>query len=517
MTHAAKSYQANEIGLPHDSLTQQDDDDGAMEKKSNTRHTWLALALVALILSGGPARSDSSDFVGEWRGIWINAGLPVGRWASANYPTGSILEATVFESDGSVFAKMYAPDLGIIDITAPALVAGDEITVQLDAGQPHFIKGSILPDGSIDGYAQVPHPSVPGQLVVLDWQASRPVETVTGIPPTEPCDHSVPLYCVGSAEYCTELIQFTPSAGPGYLDYPVRDETEANQYRSWVRRDLAQIVKFAAAEMSCKSSSWGFGNRAPLGIGDGSHEDGTTPTLHFSHEDGRHIDIAYPQMHAPDNLLRRIGRFIPKPHPNNGTYLVGPPSSLDRLRSALFIAYLARHPNLQYAVVDEEAGLLIESAFEDLESRGWLEPGTRDSLRMYYEKEDVTRGHADHMHITMERLEPVVDTVTFLPRSLDSSFGDRIVTAVIQLAEGTDVASIDVASLMLLADGYSAVPADPDQAWLTDGNRDGIEELVVMFDLRPIADSLEPGPAQMAITGAAGDARFQVSDTIRIQ
>ena len=491
--------------------------DHAIAARSNSRHRCLALAVFAMVVFGDPAISDSNVFVGEWRGTWINSNFPVGRWASAQYPTGSILKASVFESGGSLYAKLYAPDLGVFDETAPALVADYEITVQWDESRTHYFKGTLLPDGSIEGIAQMPDPSASDQLVLLNWQASRPVDTVAGPPPTEPCDHDVPLYCVGSAEYCTELVQFTPSRGVGYLDYPVRDETQGNQYRSWVRRDLAQIVMFAAAELSCKSANWSFGNSAPLGIGDGSHEDGSTPTLHFTHENGRHIDIAYPQLHAGDNLLRRVGRFIPKPHPNNGTFLVGPPSNLDRLRSALLIAYLARHPNLEYAVADEEAGLLIESAFEELESSGWLEPGTRESLRFYYRKGDVTRGHADHMHITMKRLQPVIDSVTFLPVSIGSPSSDRVITAVIRPASGTDAASIDVAELVLLADGYTAVRADPDRAWLTDGNRDGIKELVVSFDLTQLADSLEPGSTKIAITGAAGDARFQASDTVSIK
>jgi hypothetical protein len=53
--------------------------------------------------------------------------------------------------------------------------------------------------------------------------------------------------CTGTGAYCGELIQFAPEDGPGYVDYPQNGETWENQYRSFARRDLVMLVKWATA------------------------------------------------------------------------------------------------------------------------------------------------------------------------------------------------------------------------------------------------------------------------------
>ena len=73
------------------------------------------------------------------------------------------------------------------------------------------------------------------------------------------------------------LVPFDPDTGYGYWDYPLNGETETNQYRSYVRRDVMMLVKYAAAMTACQSEGWSFGNGGPLGLGDMSEADGAIP------------------------------------------------------------------------------------------------------------------------------------------------------------------------------------------------------------------------------------------------
>jgi hypothetical protein len=105
-----------------------------------------------------------------------------------------------------------------------------------------------------------------------------------------------------------------PRLGDGYWDYPINGETTSNQYRSWLRRDLALLVQFAAGKTECLSQGWSFGNQAPLGLGDMSEADGSIPGTsdndpghpEGSHTNGFDIDVAYFQTGTPDNELRPV-------------------------------------------------------------------------------------------------------------------------------------------------------------------------------------------------------------------
>ena len=117
----------------------------------------------------------------------------------------------------------------------------------------------------------------------------------------------------GSATTCGELVAFNPRQGPGYDDYPINGESVANQYRSYLRRDLMMAILHAAAVVECKAAGWA-GNGGPLGLGDMSEVNGAIPGTAMgspghpagTHTDGRDIDLAYFQAGTPDNRLRPV-------------------------------------------------------------------------------------------------------------------------------------------------------------------------------------------------------------------
>ncbi len=86
--------------------------------------------------------------------------------------------------------------------------------------------------------------------------------------PNPECNELPARDCTGSAAFCGELIQMNPSLTDAYDDYPINGETASNQYRSWMRRDLAMLVEYASAVVACRAASWPTGNGGPLGLGD---------------------------------------------------------------------------------------------------------------------------------------------------------------------------------------------------------------------------------------------------------
>ena len=67
-----------------------------------------------------------------------------------------------------------------------------------------------------------------------------------------------------------------PRRTDSYWDYPLNGETSTNQYRSYLRRDLALLLTYASDQTHCLSQNWDFGNREPIGLGDMS-VDGAIP------------------------------------------------------------------------------------------------------------------------------------------------------------------------------------------------------------------------------------------------
>jgi hypothetical protein len=216
--------------------------------------------------------------------------------------------------------------------------------------------------------------------------------------------------CTGTAAHCGELVAFEPVRGPGYWNYPLNGETTTNQYRSFVRRDVMMLVKYAAAMVACQARGWP-GNGGELGLGDMSERDGAIPGTSIgspghpagTHVNGHDMDIAYFQVGTADNTLRPIC-----PHTSGGSdayHCTGEPSSLDVWRSALFIAHLHATPRLRVIGVDGRAGPSLDAAIDTLCAGGWVSGMACTAPRMTYETTDSGRGwyyfHHHHLHISV--------------------------------------------------------------------------------------------------------------------
>jgi hypothetical protein len=204
------------------------------------------------------------------------------------------------------------------------------------------------------------------------------------------------------------LLPFEPDEGPGYIDYPLNGETWNNQYRSYARRDLIMLIKWAAAWVECQAKDWPGGNGHPLGLGDMSEADGDIPGSsqgdpdhpNGTHVNGRDMDIAYYQQTGPNNYLRPVC-------PYGGQYhCTGAPDNLDVMRSALFIGALLSSTRTRVIGVDGKIGPLIKAALSELKSQGHLPPddsGANASLA--YETVNNGNGwyyhHHHHLHVSL--------------------------------------------------------------------------------------------------------------------
>jgi len=109
-------------------------------------------------------------------------------------------------------------------------------------------------------------------------------------------------------------VQFDPPVTEGYVDFPMNGEIWDNQFRSYVRRDLMMLIRYASAKVACTSADWNYGSHAPLGLVDMSEADGSIPGTSIgypghppgTHEDGKDIDAAYYQLYAADNKGRSV-------------------------------------------------------------------------------------------------------------------------------------------------------------------------------------------------------------------
>jgi hypothetical protein len=219
-----------------------------------------------------------------------------------------------------------------------------------------------------------------------------------------------PLLC-GDDAPCGEIVLFTPPKGAGYEDIPLDDETEANQYASYLRRDVMMVVQYAAAKVACKAAAWP-GNTAPLALGDMSERDGAIPGTangfpghpRGTHVNGHDIDVAYYQRGRSENRLRPICNHIIG-HVNHQR-CIGPPDWLDPWRTALFIGALFEHPRVRVVGVDGEAGPVLKDAIERLCRDGWIPRSACRRVRLGYEMDDLGRGwyryHYSHMHVSFQ-------------------------------------------------------------------------------------------------------------------
>jgi len=231
--------------------------------------------------------------------------------------------------------------------------------------------------------------------------------------------------CEEGDSACSELIFFEPVEGPGYINYPVNDETWNDQYRSYLRRDLLMSIQYASARVACETDDWDYWPFEPIGLGDMSEADGAIPGTSKghpqhppgTHEDGNDIDVAYFQRESinigpglesrlrglEDNLLRSMCK-----HTRFGMdalHCTEPSQSLDPWRTALFIAYVAENPYTRVIGVDGQIGPVLDHALDQLEESGWISSDLREEISLAYESVDEGTGwfrfHHHHLHISM--------------------------------------------------------------------------------------------------------------------
>jgi hypothetical protein len=248
-----------------------------------------------------------------------------------------------------------------------------------------------------------------GETCIYDTYCVPDVGTGPGPYTGITCDLP-PLTCEGTGEYCGELIQFDPTEGPGYIDYPENGETWTDQYRSWLRRDVVMLIKYATAKTACMAEAWTFGTGAPLGLIDMSEEDGSIPGTSIgspahpagTHTNGKDIDVAYYQAHTSDNRARPICSHFEAG--SEAYHCTDWPHLLDPWRTALFLGALYEHPSLRVVGCDGKAGPILRWSFERLCSEGWIEPYACSHPKLTYEEVDLGYGwyyfHHHHMHVS---------------------------------------------------------------------------------------------------------------------
>ncbi len=242
-----------------------------------------------------------------------------------------------------------------------------------------------------------------------------------GAGPGPTCSNLPSPECALGAAACAELILWDPDNNPseagydpmlGYIDYPENGETWTNQYRSYLRRDVVMVLKYAAAMTACKSESWTAGNGGPVGLIDMSEANGDIPGTSVgspghpagTHTDGFQIDISYWQTNTINNAARPVCN-----HMAGGTdayHCTDHPYNLDPYRSAFFIGTVMEFTGLRAVGVDGKIGPVLEMAMDNLCTDGWLTGaacGTNSP--MWYEVVDEGMGwfrfHHHHMHVDM--------------------------------------------------------------------------------------------------------------------
>lgn len=281
--------------------------------------------------------------------------------------------------------------------------------------------------GSQIGYLIVSGCAVVLILIVIVFEGSdNSLGAVPDLGLAPICNNLPSLECNGDDAYCTEIVPFEPTNGPGYINYPVNGETWDEQYRSYLRRDLMMVIKYASAKVMCMSEGWDYHQFEILGLGDMSEMDGAIPGTSEgnpghplgTHQDGNDIDVAYYQMDIQSawpklrndevenegNLLDYVCKYTK--FGINIYHCTEPPYLLDPWRTALFIAYLAEHPNLRVIGVDGQVGPVVEKALGQLVQVGWIDADLREQIPLAYETTNENKGwflyHHHHLHISMQ-------------------------------------------------------------------------------------------------------------------
>lgn len=227
------------------------------------------------------------------------------------------------------------------------------------------------------------------------------------------CSDLQPSFCVGTNEYCNQLIAFEPRSNGQYNDYPINGETADNQYRSYLQREVVEAIKYAVAKTQCISGEFpDIDICLPLGLGDMSEEDGSIPGTSQgdpghpagTHTNGLDIDVAYYQYADSENSLIPICE-----HTLNGIeayHCTKLPDKVNIYQTAIFISCLAEYPKLRVVGVDGKVGPSIRAALEILYSSSWITFQVYDAAisKLVYEEVDTGGGwyyyHYNNMHIS---------------------------------------------------------------------------------------------------------------------
>ena len=229
-----------------------------------------------------------------------------------------------------------------------------------------------------------------------------------GAGPGPICNNLPKRDCTGDNSYCGELVVFDPRTTSYYDDYALNGETTTNQYRSFLRRDLAMLVAYATAKVECKAAGWpaDWGNGGALGLGDMSEANGAIPGTAVgspghpasTHTDGFDIDLAYYQVNTPDNKLRPVC-------PSQDYHCSAPPHLMDLWRTSLFLGAVFESDRVRVVGVDGQVGPLVTSAINQLCQDGWLDAFACSHVKLAYETTNMNYGwfyfHHHHAHISM--------------------------------------------------------------------------------------------------------------------
>lgn len=134
-----------------------------------------------------------------------------------------------------------------------------------------------------------------------------------------------------------------------------------------------------------------------------------------------------------------------------------------------------------------------------------------------YQAADPRPYYSNTATVTITVLSPepsVVEAVIDLdPDTLNLGSNGKWITCCIELPEGYDVADVDVGAVML----NDTVAAAAKPTSIGDDNHNGVPDLMVKFDRAAVAALLEPGQAELTVTGELGDGTvFAGTDVIRV-
>lgn len=230
-------------------------------------------------------------------------------------------------------------------------------------------------------------------------------------PPPGPSCELPPRGCAASEAMCARFVEM-PTIGEGYLDIRLDSERTPETSTSYLRGDLALVIRYAAAKVACKAADWPTGNGGPVALGDMSERDGSTPGTAAgkrrhplrTHRNGLDIDIAYFQRDTLDNQLRPICAHRTAEGVDQHRCLAAP-EQLDAWRTALFLGAILEEPRIRIIGIDGRAARPILAAFDALCASGWIAPWACSARsRIHYELHDDGggwyRGHHNHLHVS---------------------------------------------------------------------------------------------------------------------